>query len=177
MSGENQGVPSGFRVISEEEIEQLFEAYRTARIYPNTGEPSIEDVAKKTKVSPKTLRRLRDENDWEPRRLRILEQVKKKADAKRVRKDVSKVKVYENIEKAGLNFQTYKIFIKKGQAMSDLKITDIIAVGKHVEHLKGDDRSDGRNDDRPPINVIFQLPENGMMRKNGTGSSSDSNND
>ncbi len=161
-------MPSGFRVISEEEIEQLFEAYRTAKIYPNTGEPSIEDVAKKTKVSPKTLRRLRDENGWEPRRLRILEQVKKKADAKRVRKDVSKVKVYENIEKAGLNFQGSRIFKKDGEAMSDLKITDIIAVGKHVEYLKGNasDRHEVKFAGEA-IEVIVDLGDNGKRRNNG----------
>jgi len=156
-------------VYSEDQLDDMFEVYRTAPIVPNTNRPSINAAAKQLQVCRKTLTRLRDENDWESRRLRILEQVKKKADAKRVTKDVAKVKVYENLEKAGLNFQTSKVYKgKSGQAMSDLKVTDIIALGKHVEHLKGEDADDpNRNSDRPPINVIFQLPDNGMVRKHG----------
>lgn len=162
---------SGCKTFSDDELERIFEIYRTASLAPTTGMPSLREVSRKSVHAEKTIKFLRDENDWEPRRLRILEQVKKKADAKRVRKDVSKVKVYENVEKAGLNFQTAKIYRKNGQAMSDLKITDIIAVGKHVEYLKGNasDRHEVKFQGEA-IEVIVDLGDNGKLRKNGSSS-------
>ncbi len=159
---------SGHKIYSDEQLERFFEAYRSAPIASTTGMPSCRHVARQTTLASKTVGQLRDLYDWEPRRLRILEQVKKKADAKRVRKDVSKVKVYENIEKAGLNFQTSKVYRKDGQAMSDLKITDIIAVGKHVEYLKGNasDRHE-INFGGESVEVIVDLGDNGKRRSNG----------
>lgn len=162
---------SGCKTFSDDELEEIFEVYRTTSIAPTTGMPSLREVSRKTAHAERTIKQLRDENDWEPRRLRILEQVKKKADAKRVRKDVSKVKVYENVEKAGLNYQTAKIYRKNGQAMSDLKLTDIIAVGKHVEYLKGNasDRHEIKFKDET-VEVIVDLGDNGKIRKNGSNS-------
>lgn len=163
---------SGLKTFTDDELDEIFEVYRTASIAPTTGKPSLREVSKKTAHAERTIKFLRDANDWEPRRLRILEQVKKKADAKRVRKDVSKVKVYENVEKAGLNFQTAKIYRKNGQAMSDLKITDIIAVGKHVEYLKGNasDRHE-LNVNGNAVEVVIDLGDNGKLKKDGTSSS------
>ena len=160
---------AGYKLYSPEQLEKYFEVYRTAPIAATTGIPSVREICKRTKLAPNTVVRLRDENRWEPRRLRILEQVKKKADAKRVRKDVSKVNVYENVEKAGLNFQTAKIYRKNGQAMSDLKITDIIAVVKHVEYLKGNasERHEIKFKDET-VEVIVDLGDNGKRRKNGS---------
>lgn len=160
---------SGFRPVSDEEVARIFECYRTAPIYPVTSKPSSNYVAKKMHVSRLLVNKLRDANDWEPRRLAILKQVQKKADEKRVRADVKKVDIYENLEKAGLNFQSAKVYKSKdGQVMSDLKVTDIISLGKHVEYLKGNasDRHDV-NINGNPVKVIVELPDNGMNRKNG----------
>jgi DNA-binding transcriptional regulator YhcF (GntR family) len=94
---------SRFRVFTKKQREKFFEVYRNAAIYPHTGLPSVNEVAHKCKLAHKTVKRLRDENGWEARRLKIIAEAEAELDKKRVASTVSKVSIIENLVKAGLN--------------------------------------------------------------------------
>jgi len=164
---------SRFRVFTKKQLERFFEAYRNARIFPTTGLPSIREVSRKCKICHKTVKRLRTDYSWEARRLKIQAAADAELDKKRVASTVSKVAIYENLEKAGLNAlmgRLYETIDKNGEkrVMLDLKPNEVIALGKHAELLRGDpdSRPDMANDGRP-IKVILNLGNTGMIRENG----------
>jgi hypothetical protein len=160
---------SRFRVFTKKQLEKFFEVYRNAAIYPGTGLPSVNEIAHKCKLAHKTVKRLRDKYGWEARRLKILAEAEAELDKKRVASTVSKVAIYENLEKAGLNFLMSKIYqTPDGKVMVDLKPAEVIALGKHVGLLRGDpdSRADMGSEGRS-VKIILNFKDNGMDRMNG----------
>ncbi|MCK4820191.1 hypothetical protein KA005_30790, partial [bacterium] len=121
---------SRFRVFTKKQLEKFFEVYRNARIFPGTGLPSCREVARKCSIAPKTVKSLRDRYQWEARRLAIEAEADAELDKKRVASTVSKVAIYENLEKAGLNAlmgRLYETVDKNGEkrVMLDLKPAEV----------------------------------------------------
>lgn len=160
---------SGYRPFSKKQLERFFEVYRNAKIVKTTGMPSCREVARKCTLAPKTVTRLRDEHQWEARRLKIEAEADAELDKKRVASTVSKVSIYENLEKAGLNYLMSKLYQDAdGKVMVDLKPAEVIALGKHAGLLRGGpDTRMGFTKDGAPIKVILNLGDNGMIRENG----------
>jgi hypothetical protein len=131
--------------------------------------PSVSETASKCHICRKTVTQLRDRHEWEKRRLKILAKAEAELDKKRVASTVSKADIYENIEKAGLNFIMSRMFQdESGKVMLDLKPSEIVQMGKHAQLLGGDpdSRPDMGSDGRL-VKVIVNLGDNGMIRENG----------
>lgn len=164
---------SGYKPFSKKQLERFFNHYCNAKIVSTTGMPSLRETSKKCKICQTTAKRLRDKHIWEARRLKIMAEAEAELDKKRVASTVSKVSIYENLEKAGLNAlmgRLYETVDKNGEKrlMLDLKPAEVIALSKHAELLRGgpDSRPDMGSDGRP-IKVILNLGDNGMIRENG----------
>lgn len=162
---------SGYRPFSKKQLEKFFEVYRNAKIVNSTQMPSLREVGRNCSIAPKTVQCLRDKHGWEARRLKIEAEADAELDRKRVASTVSKVSIYENLEKAGLNalmHRMYEIVGRDGnkRLMLDLKPAEVIAIGKHAEGLRDPDRR-GDNDDDRPVKIILNLGNTGMIRDNG----------
>jgi hypothetical protein len=161
---------SGYRQYTAEELDKFYQAYADAPIAGLTGEPSIAYVGRKCGISTKLVKRLRDDNRWERRRLIELDKIRREVDRKRIRAKVKKVDIYESLEVAGLNYHVTQVYEGPNEKkLLNIKPTDVIAFGKHVEFLKGNTGADNETTGQPTVNVVLNLGENGMVRKNGNG--------
>lgn len=162
-------VAGTYKKFSKKQLERFFNYYCNAKIAGTTNQPSIREVAILCKIARKTLIRIRNQYKWEARRLKIIAEAEAELDKKRVASTVSKVSIYENLEKAGLNYLMSKLYQDAdGKVMVDLKPAEVIAISKHAGLLRGDpdSRADMGSDGRP-VKIILNFSDNGMIRKNG----------
>lgn len=157
------------RTYTKKKLEKFFNTYCNANIVTTTGMPSTSEVARACHICRKTAARLRDKYGWEARRLKIIAEAEAELDKKRVASTVSKVSIYENLEKAGLNYLMSKLYQDAdGKVMVDLKPAEVIAISKHAGLLRGD--PDSRADmgsERRPVRIVLNFKDNGMDRMNG----------
>lgn len=163
---------SGHRLFTPEQMAAMFEAYKHAPICADSGKPSISFMSTQFHVCRKTMRRLRDVNRWEERRLEHVERVRRKAEEKAVRADAEVVTRFQNLERAGLNYQKNRM-VKgpDGKYVLPCKIPELVALSRHVVYLTGRDDPETPGTGGERVQVVLNLGNNGMWRENGNSGS------